>query len=148
MRQIQLLKNLKRLTYLNRPYNFKFFKGCLSQILLASFQNILAHMLHFFFFNNILRGFKDKLVICFISVVALVVVVVVVFVVFNLCQRNDQGNVYLALHYPNRSQTWRHYMDHYLKNSTNLYSVSCGSQESWKEIKEPKRKHKKPQKFH
>ena len=125
---------------------FKSFKGCRSQILLALFLNILTHMWHFFFFKNILRGSKDKLVICLIFVV--VVVVVVVFVVFNLCQRNDQGNVYLALHYPNRSQTWRHYMDHYLKNSTNLYSVSCGSQESWKEIKEPKRKHKKPQKFH
>ena len=106
---------------------FKSFKGCRSQILLALFLNILTHMWHFFFFKNILRGSKDKLVICLIFVV--VVVVVVVFVVFNLCQRNDQGNVYLALHHPNRSQTWRHYMDHYLKNSTNLYLVSCGSLE-------------------
>ena len=37
----QPLKNLK---YLNRPYHFKCFKGCLPQILLGPFLNILTHI--------------------------------------------------------------------------------------------------------
>ena len=33
------------LHYLSRPYPFKFFKGCLPQILLGPLLNILAHLL-------------------------------------------------------------------------------------------------------
>ena len=30
----------------NRPYNFKIFKGCLPQVLLDPFWNTLSHMLY------------------------------------------------------------------------------------------------------
>ena len=34
---------------LKRPYHFKFFKGCLPQILLGPFLNTLSHILRLFF---------------------------------------------------------------------------------------------------
>ena len=45
----QPLKNVKwyglsKQTTLNRPYHFKFFKGCLPQILLGLFLNTLSHV--------------------------------------------------------------------------------------------------------
>ena len=44
----QPLKNLKRYgllqIYWSRPYHFKFFKGCLPQILLSPFLNTLSHI--------------------------------------------------------------------------------------------------------
>ena len=33
------------MVYLSRPYHFKFFKGCLPQILLGPFLNTLSHMI-------------------------------------------------------------------------------------------------------
>ena len=40
----QPFKNLKGYGLLSRPYHFKFFKGCLPQILLGPFLNTLSHM--------------------------------------------------------------------------------------------------------
>ena len=40
----QPLKNLSCMVCLGRRYHFKFFKGCLPQILLSSFLNTLSHM--------------------------------------------------------------------------------------------------------
>ena len=39
----QPLKNLKDMVCLSRPYLFKFFKGCLPQILLGPLLNTLSH---------------------------------------------------------------------------------------------------------
>ena len=58
---------------LNRPYHFKFFKGCLPQILLGSFLNTLSYIydakgskksrnpFFFFFFSKFLRNSVDSL---------------------------------------------------------------------------------------
>ena len=40
----QPLKNLKDMVCLGRPYHFKVFGGCISQILLGPFLNTLTHL--------------------------------------------------------------------------------------------------------
>ena len=40
----QPLQNWSDMVCLSRPYHFKFFKDCLSQVLLGTFLNTLAHI--------------------------------------------------------------------------------------------------------
>ena len=40
-----LIKIWSDMVYLNRPYHFKFFKGCLPQILCGPFMNTLSNMM-------------------------------------------------------------------------------------------------------
>ena len=49
----QPLKNLN--SALSRPYPFKFFKGCLPQILFGPFFNTLSHMSHMSYIWNALK---------------------------------------------------------------------------------------------
>ena len=50
---------------LNRPYPFKFFKGCLWQILLRPFLEILSHLTQFrprfYFHTHVFRGYNDNI---------------------------------------------------------------------------------------
>ena len=45
--------------YLSRPYRFKFFKGCLPQILLGPFLNTLSHMSLIAYANAIFEKYSS-----------------------------------------------------------------------------------------
>ena len=55
----QILKNLKWYSLPRRPYHFKFFNGCLPQVLLGPFLNILTQMIITFLIVPV-NTFKSK----------------------------------------------------------------------------------------